>query len=275
MKYDVEFISFKGSIYSQNLKRKVRFRWVAPPRYREARQAFPVLLMNDGQDFNAMGLEKTLAGSYGSRALRPFVYVGIETNVHRVQEYGTSATADYKGRGKRAGAFALFITEEFIPFLKEEFNLSSIKEDWVYCGMSLGGLSAMDIALNYPHYFGKVGVFSGSFWWRETAYQKSDMEDRSRIILNVIRDSAQISHLKFWFQCGTEDELADRNGNGIIDSIDDTLDVIRELEAKGFKQPDDIIYTEIPGGRHDLPTWGHIFPEFIRWAFKKPLPAKL
>ena len=28
--------------------------------------------------------------------------------------------------------------------------------------------------------------------------------------------------MKFFFECGTEDETEDRNGNGIIDSIDDT-----------------------------------------------------
>ena len=33
--------------------------------------------------------------------------------------------------------------------------------------------------------------------------------------------------LKFFFQCGNMDETMDRNKNGIIDSIDDTLDLIQ------------------------------------------------
>jgi hypothetical protein len=24
---------------------------------------------------------------------------------------------------------------------------------------------------------------------------------------------------------------------------------------------------EVLGGKHDLPTWGRIFPEFLQWAF--------
>lgn len=36
---------------------------------------------------------------------------------------------------------------------------------------------------------------------------------------------------------GTEDETADRNGNGIIDAIDDTQDVIKEIKFKGSKSP--------------------------------------
>ena len=269
MKYEVEFISLRGSYYSLNLKRKVRFRWVAPPNYPESPKGFPVLLMNDGQDYMGMGLEKTLTAGFASRAVRPFVYVGIEANVHRIQEYGTAHSADYKGRGKKAGAYSRFIMEEFIPFLKETYNLSPINEDWVYCGMSLGGLSALDIVINHPGEFGKAGVFSGSFWWRNAAYVKSDQADRSRVILNLIHDSDFAPHLRFWFQCGTEDETADRNQNGIIDSIDDTLDVIRELEAKGYRQPSDITYVQVDGGRHDLPTWGKSFPDFIHWFFRK------
>jgi len=269
MKYDVEFISFRGSIYSSYLKRKVRFRWVAPPQYGEDRKAFPILLMNDGQDFAPLGLEKTLSASFCSRAVKPFVYIGIETNVHRIQEYGTAGSADYKGRGKKAGAYSQFIIEEFVPFLKETFNISERSEDWVFCGMSLGGLSAFDIVINHAGIFGKAGVFSGSFWWRKAPYVPSDKEDRSRIILDAIGESAYTNHLKFWFQCGTEDETADRNRNGIIDSIDDTLDVIGELKKKGYRQPEDIAYLEVAGGRHDLPTWAGAFPEFIRWAFSK------
>lgn len=270
MSFEVEFICLKGSIFSRNLKRKVRFRWFAPSAYRDNQSVFPVLLMNDGQDFNAMGIEKTLAACYTSKSVRPFVYVGIETDAHRIQEYGTAVSADFKGRGKKAGAYSRFIIEELIPFLKETFRLSPKKEDWVMCGMSLGGLSALDLVINHPHHFGRAGVFSGSFWWRKAPYVKNDMIDRSRIILGVIKESTPAPHLKFWFQCGTHDEIADRNHNGVIDSIDDTKDVIRELELKGYESGNTITYVEVEGGKHDLHTWAKVLPEFLQWAFKKP-----
>ncbi|WP_273569044.1 alpha/beta hydrolase [Maribacter halichondriae] len=154
-----------------------------------------------------------------------------------------------------------------MPFLKGEFKVSLEGFDWIYCGMSLGGLSAFDIAYNHPLFFGKIGVFSGSFWWRKKAYVKKDIADRSRIILDVIKNGTPPKHLKFWLQTGTEDETADRNNNGIIDAIDDTLDVIKELQLKGYSYPGDITYVEIEGGKHDLPTWAIIFPDFLKWAF--------
>jgi enterochelin esterase-like enzyme len=225
--------------------------------------------MNDGQDFVNMNLEKTLAFTFSDKSLAPFIYVGIETNENRMREYGIAASSDYKGRGNKASRYSRFILEEFIPFLQREFKISQPQRDWVYCGMSLGGLSAFDMVYNHPDIFGKVGVFSGSFWWRNKAYVKKDMKDRSRIILDVIQNRVYHPHLKFWFQCGTDDELADRNNNGVIDAIDDTLDVIKELQKKGYSYPGDITYVELEGGKHDLPTWSSIFPEFIKWAFRK------
>ena len=267
MRFHIDFISAKGIIYSQHLDRWVKFRFMAPANYWKGNTRFPVLLMNDGQDFGPVQLEKTLTKAFADKKLLPFLYFGIECNENRVQEYGIASSADFKGRGGRAYKFSKFILQEFLPFLQKEFKVSRKGEDWVYCGMSLGGLSAFDIAYANPDKFGKIGVFSGSFWWRKKAYVKKDIADRSRILLDVIKNATFAPHLKFWLQTGTLDEKADRNGNGVIDAIEDTLDVIKELQAKGYSYPGAITYVEIDGGKHDLPTWGKIFPEFIKWAF--------
>ena len=63
------------------------------------------------------------------------------------------------------------------------------------------------------------------------------------------------------------DEVLDRNNNGIIDSIDDTHDIIRELVAKGYRRDEDIHYLEMPDGRHDVATWAKAMPVFLEWAF--------
>ncbi|MGB5377784.1 alpha/beta hydrolase [Muriicola sp.] len=273
MVFDVEFISLKGSFTSQFLGRKVGFRLVAPPSYRTSDLPFPVLLMNDGQDFRAMGLERILTDAYADNRVTPFIYVGLETNENRMHEYGTASSADYKGRGEKAILYSRFITEEFIPFLKKEFKVASPKEAWVFCGMSLGGLSAFDIVFNHPHLFYKAAVFSGSFWWRKKAYVKKDLKDRSRIVLDMVKNGKYSPHLSFWFQVGTLDEKADRNHSGIIDAIEDTTDLIEELELKGYPR-ENICYVEMEGGKHDLPTWASIFPSFIEWAFGKTTHPK-
>ncbi len=74
--------------------------------------------------------------------------------------------------------------------------------------------------------------------------------------------------MKFYFECGTLDETGDRNNNGIIDSIDDTKDLISTLADKGYDPLLDIFYHEIEGGKHDTTTWALAFPVFLKWAFK-------
>ena len=132
---------------------------------------------------------------------------------------------------------------------------------------SLGGLSAFDIAWNYPHVFSTAGVFSGSFWWRSKSYDQGYDDSSDRIMHKLVRATDSKSKQRFWFECGSEDEYADRNNNGVIDSIEDTLDIISELEILGFEKGKDLRYLEIPGGHHNEETWAQAMPDFLRWAF--------
>ena len=259
--------SARRKIFSIALGRDVTYRFSAPEDYLTSKKEYAVLLMNDGQDYEKMKLAETLENAFNSKEILPFIYIGIETNANRMKEYGIASSPDFKERGARANLYRNFIIKQFIPFLKTEFPVSKNELDWVFCGMSLGGLSAFDIAYNNPHLFGKVGVFSGSFWWRSKPYVKNDWLDRSRLVLEVVKKGKLSPHLKYWFQCGTLDEKADRNKNGIIDAIDDTQDLIAELRLKNRQQSVDITYVEVLGGKHDLPTWGKVFPQFIEWAF--------
>jgi hypothetical protein len=61
--------------------------------------------------------------------------------------------------------------------------------------------------------------------------------------------------------------MNDRNGNGIIDSIDDTLDLIAELVKKGYRPFHDIEYLEVRNGKHNLQTWAMALPHFLKWSF--------
>ncbi|MNI21910.1 hypothetical protein D3C73_754520 [compost metagenome] len=82
-----------------------------------------------------------------------------------------------------------------------------------------------------------------------------------------IESTASKPEMKFWLMTGTEDEKADRNKNMIIDSIDDTIDVVKLLLNKGYKRPDNLFYYEKVGGKHDVPTWESVMPAFLSWAF--------
>jgi enterochelin esterase-like enzyme len=226
-----------------------------------------LLLVNDGQDLVTMNFAAILEELYDANTIEPLMVVGIHCSSDRKNEYGTAKILDYKGRGAKAALYTRFIFEELLPFIRETYTIRSFKEK-SYAGFSLGGLSALDITWNNPHEFSKVGIFSGSLWWRDKAQDDTDFnEDTDRIMHRQIREGNYAPWLKFFFEVGTLDETADRNNNGVIDSIDDALSLIDELVDKGYNTTTDIKYVELQDGRHDVPTWAKAFPDFLRWGW--------
>jgi enterochelin esterase-like enzyme len=257
------------SLLSTALERTVALTILLPPHYEavsDARQ-YPVLYLHDGQDTERLALENTLNKLYAEQRLAPVIVVGVHANHDRIQEYGTAAQADYKGRGSRAGQHTAFLLDELMPMIERQYRARSGPDQTAVAGCSLGGLMALDLAWHHPAYFGAVGVFSGALWWRKRAYEDGYDDQNDRIMHGLIRQGTPRPGLRFWFQAGTDDEKEDRNGNGIIDAIDDTLDLLDELEAKGYHRDRDFRYLEVPGGQHNPDTWGRALPDFLTWAF--------
>lgn len=231
----------------------------------EVTEPMNLLLLNDGQELENLELMPTLEQLYKTGRIKPVLVVAIHAGEDRLQEYGVAGKPDFKKRGSKADVYTQFIITELLPEIKEQTSISDF-ETTAYAGFSLGGLSAFDIAWNNSSVFHKVGVLSGSFWWRCRDLAKG-YTDSDRIMHSVIKATTAKPDLKFWLQTGTKDETTDRNKNGIIDAIDDTIDLIKELEHKGYARPTDIQYVEVVGGSHDTTTWAKALPRFLVWAF--------
>lgn len=251
---------------SRFLKREVLIDFYLPPPERMT-QEISLLLINDGQDMEKMHFDAILEGLYSSGSIEPLLCCAIHAGIERRMEYGTQHFPDYKERGIKAGPYTSFIFEELLPFIRSRYNNYSFKEK-AFAGFSLGGLSALDIVWNRPGEFSRAGIFSASLWWRSLDQDDPEYDDdKHRIMHQQIRNGKYAPWLKFFLQCGNLDETKDRNRNGIIDSIDDTLDLIKELEAKGYNKETDIAYLELPDGHHDVFTWGRAMPEFLKWGW--------
>lgn len=254
--------------YSDFLERNVKVNIYLPPSYKAASlERYPILIFNDGQDMEAMRLAETLRHLYRENKLQEIIVAAVHAG-DRMQEFGVSKSSDYKGRGNKADKYKEFITQELLPFIQSNYRCLSNARYTAIAGMSLGGLSAMDIGWANPGKFSKIGVFSGAFWWRSSPFNHQD-PDADRMMHDIISSSSKKDGMKFWLQTGTLDEESDRNNNGVIDSIDDTLDIIKSLENLGYNQETDIKYVELEGGRHNQVTWGHALPWFLLWSYGK------
>ncbi len=229
----------------------------------------PVLFALDGQNMPAWKLAESVAAlAQAGEIVAPLV-VAIPNSAQRIDEYGLAGALDSKGRGKLATEFQRYVLEQVLPAVVARYGLQLAPERTGIMGASLGGLSALDLAWHRPEVFGFVGVFSGSLWWRG---EDGDWQahQRSRLAHRFVRETAVRPKLRLWFEAGTADETDDRDGNGVIDAIQDTTELIDELTAKGFTRGRDVAYHEVSGGEHNEATWARALPEFLKWA----LPAR-
>jgi iron(III)-enterobactin esterase len=254
------------NVPSRYLERGVKVDVFLPPQYnKEKKRFYPTLYFNDGQDMLALGMYDTLTRLYLEKKLPFCIIIAVYSNENRINEYGTARQADYKNRGNKAQHYSDFMIHELVPRMHAEFRCRQESQHTTMAGFSLGALSAMDLAWANPSVFGNVGVFSGALWWRSQDWTPQD-PDGGRIMHDIIHKSHYHKGQKFWFEVGTNDEDSDRNNNGRIDAIDDTLDLIDELVALGYRPHEDIRYIEVEGGEHNQGTWGMVMPDFLMWA---------
>lgn len=256
-----------ANVYSKYLDNQRDIQVFLPPGNYDVQDVrYKSLYINDGQDMEVLGLRETLARLYQRRQIEPVVVVAIPTNADRLLEYGTAVAPNAQNLGTKAPEYTQFIIEELMPLIRSEFAVSDRGVDTAVLGASLGGLSAFDLAWNYPDQFGTVGVFSGSFWWR-AAEDETRITPGKLITHEMVRSGQYHPGWRVWFEAGTRDERSDRDNNGVIDAIQDTVELIDALALLGYRRSVEIEYVEVVNGRHDWPTWAEVLPDFLQWSF--------
>ena len=254
----------KDSIYSRHLQKHIDLTIINTPVPKD-KNSFNLLLLNDGQDIEQLRIKDIVDSLNRKKMLQPLLVVAINA-FDRMQEYGVAGYPDYNNNGTAAEKYAAFVDDEPIPFIKKKSGVRKFNSITI-AGCSLGGLSAFDVAWDHADKIDKVGVFSGSFWYRDKdASDSTYSDDKDRLIINKIRSSRKRPHLKYWFYAGGKEETADRDKDGIIDVIDDTKDLIDLIKKKNVCPPADINYTEAKEGTHDYNTWSHVLSQFLIWA---------
>jgi enterochelin esterase-like enzyme len=258
-------------IYSEFLEREVKVDVYLPTK-RRSHDPRSLLLFNDGQDLRTLNFAFMLNQLSRDVNVGSLMCVGIHCGVDRLNEYGTAYRADYLGRGAKAGRYNKFVLEELLPYLESEYNRRFKEKS--FAGFSLGGLSALDIVWNNVQEFAKVGVFSASLWWRRKGYEDGYDNSKDRIMHLQVQKGRHHPGLHFYFQTGRLDETADRNNNGVIDSIEDTTDLINDMKAIGYSDWQ-IQYREIEDGEHTIQTWARALPDFLKWGWGRKSREKL
>lgn len=227
--------------------------------------ATPVLVALDGQNMAAWRLEEAIAGLAAKGGPSLPLVVAIPAGADRIEEYGLAGTPDYAGRGRKAAEFQRVVLEVVLPAVRARYGLAGDPARTGIMGASLGGLAALDLAWHHPDVFGFAGIFSGSFWWRADNSSPA-AQQASRLAHRFVRETSRRPRLRLWFSAGTKEEDGDRDHNGVIDAVQDTTELLAELERRGFRRGAGLEYVEIAGGEHNEATWAKVLPGFLEWA---------
>lgn len=268
-----------------------------PPGYAGApRRRYPVLYANDGQDMAAVELQQTLARLYRERAIEPVIVVAIRMLDDRASGYGLFDRASARSLvggsrigpiGVRAQDYSAWVATVLVPYVDAHYRTRRLARGRTMLGWSLGALNAFSLGWQYPEVFGRIGAFSPSFWLAADRSSATAIQ-HTRLAQSMVDRGPRRAGLKFWFAAGTAEETADRDGDGVNDTIDDVQDLLegysgadgfraRGLSQLGYsinldfaghpsRRADAALFL-LPGGQHNQASWKQMLPLFLRWAY--------
>lgn len=294
----VDVLKFEASAVSTS---PIRVRVLLPPGYTEGTARYPVLYMNDGQDLEAVGVDATLHQLYAGHEIEPLIVVAIDMPPDRMAGYGLfdrgarhsiPAQSKYGPVGLGAWAYAQWLTSMLVPAIDARYRTRATVDQRALVGWSLGALSAFGIGWQYPELFGTVGAFSPSFWVSADR-SSADAIQASRLVHHLVDAGAPGARPVLFFAVGTDEETDDRDGDGVIDVLDDTRDLLDGWKTpdgktrKGLRQwgynvttgvathatQDAAVMYVLDGGQHNQASWARMLPVFLRWAYAPQLPS--
>jgi len=175
---------YSEALAMPGLDRTRRYQVYLPPGYATSKKRYPVLYMHDGQ--NVFDDRTSFVGEWGvdeamddlARTQRlEVIVVAIEHgNDKRINELKPWDNEKY-GKGE-AEQYLRFIVEVVKPRIDAQYRTRRDRAHTGIMGSSLGGLTSWYAAFKYPKVFGRIGVFSPSYWIAPQAYE---LEPRKRI----------------------------------------------------------------------------------------------
>lgn len=168
-------------------------------------------------------------------------------------------------------AFADFLADELIPWLRESYSISNDPKDIIVAGQSYGGLAATWAGLKRPDAIGNVLCQSGSFWWwPEIGTSRGNKvlgtETNHAWLPGYVARAPKVD-VRFWLEAGLmEDGPFLHRGPSLLTCHRHMRDV---LIAKNY----DVAYREFASG-HDFHVWRGLYPDGLRYFLADLVPPR-
>lgn len=169
------------------------------------------------------------------------IVVGLETTYERMDELTPFSNPTYGGG--QGDKYLDFVVNNLKPYIDLNFRTKSDRANTGVAGSSLGGLMSFYMGVKRQDIFGKIGVFSPSFWFSDKIY---DFALTNRITY---------PNTKIYFVCGQTESSTMGS---------DMLKMITLLRSYGFNGIQYLIQAD---GQHSEWFWNREFPSAYSWLF--------
>jgi hypothetical protein len=246
-----------------------------PPHYDESTASYPLLVMHDGQNLFGTGgangswhADDAAEQGVASGAVRPFVLVGIPSTAARFDEYThvQDALPGIGTVGGQADAYAAFVTQGIVPFVRARYRLRAEPAQTAVLGSSLGGLVSLYIGRKHQPIFGFAGAMSGTTSWGSIGLSNPTIRD--------LYVQAPPVGLSIYLDSGGDDGggcagLSASDSEQYHDQYCETVKLRDTLTGLGWKLGTDLGYAWAPGAAHDEAEWAKRFPSVLRDWFPR------
>ncbi|SFI09906.1 alpha/beta hydrolase [Halpernia frigidisoli] len=248
---NVTVLSENFSIPQLKTTRKI---WIyLPPNYATSKKKYPVVYMEDGQNlFNdatsfsgEWKVDETLNALFSQHKTDAIV-IGIENGgAERLNEY--SPWINKKYGGGKGDLYVDFLANTLKPFVDKNYRTLAQPKYTGLIGSSMGGLISFYAGVKYPNKFGKLGIFSPSFWFAP--------ED---LTFYIRKNAKKLKNSKIYFYAGLKES-------------EDMVPDIQKTEAELIKLgvPKKNIRDKFSEyGTHSESYWSQEFGQAFEWLFE-------
>lgn len=221
-----------------------------PPGYRADATPYGLLVVFDGIAYTAMVPTSVILDNLiAQNRIAPMVAVVLAnvTTTSRSEELPCNPR------------FADFLASEVVPWMRQNYNVTTDPSRIIAAGSSFGGLAATYAGFRHPEVFGAVLSQSGSFWWKPEGHNKHEW------LTDQFKATPKLP-LRIYLDVG----LMER---GSAPDTPDMVTVNRRmrdvLRAKGYQ----LFYQEFNGG-HEYANWRGTFSDGLLFLAGKNRGAK-
>lgn len=261
------------SVQSKILGDKVPYCVLLPPSYdTDKNRRFPILYFLHGLGDN----EQSFVRSGGWNLTEDLWERGKLSEFLIVTPAGGASfyINSHDGRSR----YEDFLLREFIPFIEHRYRTAGGRAQRGIGGISMGGYGALRLAFLHPELFGSVTAQSAALIEKLPEFAPANSQRSSRLqILGAVFGSppdrafwdhnnpltiartANLSRLKIYFDCGSEDDFGFEAGAGALDKI-----------LTGRRVPHE---SHIYPGRHDWTYFAGHLAESLEFHAKAFAPA--